>query len=437
MGFSENEIFAGTYEGVYYSNDEGLNWNSTNTNLENTTASSILVLKDKTVLAATGEGVFRSTDKGKSWNISSKGLLAFDASYVKSINQKIFCSLGRRVNTLVSENAGLSWNFITDKLPWGLSIYSITKFENTYMIGGNEGIYTFNPENLQWKSIINNLGRQIIFFIVIKEKGIFVGTTNGIFVSFDGGATWTERNNGLVDNYILSMSSDENNLYVGTESGFYKSSDLGLSWIKSSNLPLYARQIKTLGNRIIAGTDAGIYTSDNEGASWQKHNNGISNNNITDIQNLDSLVFVGTLNGIFMSTDRGLSWRDISDGLDHKVVNSITFNKDTIIIGTNGSIWQRPLNQLITRNKDISTSIGSLKIHSQIILKEIHITIPEDLKIIKYSIYNLNGKEVRQINSEMNLPAITIDVSNLAPGKYIIQAMRNDFQILQNTFIKL
>ncbi len=78
LAISGTNLFAGTYDGVFRSTDNGANWTAgVNTGLTNTYVRSFAV-SDTNLFAGTYGGVFRSTDNGANWTAVNTGLTNTD-----------------------------------------------------------------------------------------------------------------------------------------------------------------------------------------------------------------------------------------------------------------------------------------------------------------------------------------------------------------------
>lgn len=59
-------IFAGTYDGIFRSTNDGQDWIGVNTGLSNTIISSFTV-SESNIFVGTGDGIFLSTNNGLNW----------------------------------------------------------------------------------------------------------------------------------------------------------------------------------------------------------------------------------------------------------------------------------------------------------------------------------------------------------------------------------
>jgi hypothetical protein len=109
---------------------------------------------------------------------------------------------------------------------------------------------------------------------------------------------------------------------------------------------------------IFAGTyRGGVFLSTNNGTSWNTINTGLTDLNIFDLAVSGKNLFAGTqLGGIFLSTNNGTSWASVNAGLANSPVWALMVIDEDLFAGTSGStgsVWKRPLSEMIT-----STSVG-------------------------------------------------------------------------------
>ena len=70
---SGTDLFAGTANGVFLSNNNGVNWIQKNNGLSNLNVFSLAV-NGSTIYAGTKAGLYQSTNNGNSWSLLSNGI---------------------------------------------------------------------------------------------------------------------------------------------------------------------------------------------------------------------------------------------------------------------------------------------------------------------------------------------------------------------------
>jgi photosystem II stability/assembly factor-like uncharacterized protein len=210
---SEDIIYLGTYDfggvtGVFYSNDNGDNWELTNwSNIVNNLAISP---NDDIFISSytTSAGVHRSTDNGNNWTDAATGLTN------TAINDFAFNSMG--------------YIFVGTARPNGGVFISTDNGDNWTLTG-----YSTDDQS---ESVVTAL-------TVDHENDIFVGTFGyGIFHSNDNGESWSEINSGLpygpIYDYPVITSfifNAEDHILACTFNGLYRSEQPILSIKDSQN----------------------------------------------------------------------------------------------------------------------------------------------------------------------------------------------------------
>jgi len=247
---SGSRLFAAiNFNGVYLSNDNGINWSPTSL------ISTVYCLASNgSVLLAGGNGIFLSTNNGLDWiNIQVDGRfftsLAFFGSTVYA---------GTSASHIYrSTNSGLTWTqtSFTSATPTALEI------SGNYVFAGTDpyGVYftTNNGANWQQTPLNNRSVRDIVIngnyiFACTPSAGVFISTNNGsnwvqsslttgiqslaisgsnvfgsnfsnsgnskVYVSNNNGANWTERSEGLAghDSFVLYVHNDY--VFAGSKS---------------------------------------------------------------------------------------------------------------------------------------------------------------------------------------------------------------------------
>jgi hypothetical protein len=232
---SGNNIFAGTYYGIYVTTNAGSNW--TKTSFINDAVFSMLVNGNKIFAGTWHNGIYLSTNNGMNW-------------YPTTMNvASVFCLANI-----------------------GNNIFAGTELSGAYISTDNGTHWVQTP-----------LRDTSINCFAISGNKIAAGTNSkGVYISSNNGANWTQT--ALNNKYILSLAYSGNNIYAGTvQNGIYVSTNDGVNWTQSliiSN-PIYALTMS--GSNIIAGIYqysysgiGGVHISTNNGTSWIPKNQGFN-----------------------------------------------------------------------------------------------------------------------------------------------------------------
>ncbi len=117
------------------------------------------------------------------------------------------------------------------------------------------------------------------------------------------------------------------------------------------------------GTNLFAGTGrGGVFLSTNNGTSWTAVNNGLTNTNVYALAVSPASggtggtnLFAGTWgDGVFLSTNNGISWTAVNTGLTNTRVWSLAVSPASgrtggtnLFAGTDGSVWRRPLAEMV------------------------------------------------------------------------------------------
>lgn len=357
VGKNSEEVFIGGRQGLWFTEDAGLNWYERNRDFIGTEVVDIVKASDGTLYAGTYSlGMYKSTDGGMSWTFASYNL---ENPYVMLIAvhptgpQTVFVTTNGGV--YVSRDGALTWEDVGKALGSGF----------LSGMGHFHGI-AFDPRNIE-RVYVGGGGDQ------------YTPEGSGISISEDGGKTWKQSNNGFeTDVHVSKIVVDHNNPAIvyattqgptdfsektGTGYGIFKSTNYGKTWRKI-NTGLATIEINTFtidpnnSDVLYLGTDDdGVYKSTDGGNSWQRltishlpASYGVGDI-VVDPQN-SSIIYVATVDyfrlfmergmlgdhGVYVSRDAGANWQPFNEGLKHVGAFSLELDaeKNILYVGTRG-----------------------------------------------------------------------------------------------------
>ena len=276
------------------------------------TVYSLGISPNNNILAGTPNGVYISTNLGTNWVQTD-----LDSTFVYSFVSKdnfVFAGTGDYPNgtggVFISSNNGFNW---TKTSLIGGHIHALIVVGNTLFAGlayDNWGVHFSTNNGANWAQ--TGLTGKVVYSMTNIGNNIFAGTIqNGIYLSTNSGAVWTQT--GLTDQSIFSLSTIGNNIFAGTSSPYlnnsiYLSTNLGNNWTQTSLGIIAVYSLASYGNNIFAGTFnnfysfGGVYLSTNNGTNWINKNQGF--NNLISIHSL-----IITNNYIFAGTQDNYVWR--------------------------------------------------------------------------------------------------------------------------------
>jgi photosystem II stability/assembly factor-like uncharacterized protein len=311
----DHTLFAGMFEGLFKSEDNGNSWYQMNVyqpQLSRSVSVSPHYFTENHVLYGTyGGGIYASNNGGNSWKPMNSGLKSpfiFPISYAPD-------------NTIFAVGTG----FEGDPSRLYRSINNGASWTNTLIAPQDNFLPTVHGFALSPD--------------FINDKTLFLGNrSNGsyaLFRSTDEGNSFNPVNLEVETVFSIAISNEfavDNKLYVGTERGVFKSFDRGESWVFSglNNMTIYSLEISKDGTLFAGTLGQGVFRSLEGGENWYPANSGLSDLTITAIctspiyQN-DRTVFITTLgSGIFKSVDAGANWQH--SGLNGNYIQGLSIS---------------------------------------------------------------------------------------------------------------
>ena len=289
-------LIAGTFTGVFRSDDAGKSWKQLPTQSEpgliHVESLAIDPRTSNTIYAGTFYLPYKSMDGGKSWKSIKNGIIDDSDIFAIDIDPRdpnhIIASACSGIYE--SKNAGDSWRKVQGIPSQSRRTRAILQHPSVpgmVFAGTTEGFW-LSDKGGDADSWMVTTSRQLeINSIAVhpsRPDMIFIGTNNyGVMVSNDGGKSFTPTNGGFSGrfaNAILADRETPNRVYastINTATGggfFFVSDNNGESWRPSmrsmpSRLITYAiLQDATDANIIYLGTNLGVYKSSDRGASW-------------------------------------------------------------------------------------------------------------------------------------------------------------------------
>ena len=205
---NSNIFLASADSGVFKSTNEGLNWVKCNNGLSNL---NILALnkKDSTIYAGTSNGLYYSDNLGSNWipfGFNSKRISAICA-----IDNLLL--IGTNSGLYVSTNNGYNWS--TEHIS-GKIINVIKNYYNFIYAGTNDGSYCSGNNGISWTNIGLNstVSTDVIRY---ADSALFIATKSGLYRSYNNGQTWK-----LLHYNSYSFLDFNDYLYLGGGNGILK-----------------------------------------------------------------------------------------------------------------------------------------------------------------------------------------------------------------------
>lgn len=380
-------FFAASFTGgVYKSIDHGETWMLLNLDLAREKGIESMVMEGASIYAGTsGSGIYKSEDGGVNWTAANKGIF----------------------------------------LPQNITSLACT---DSMIIAGTygEGIYRCKRGDDQWLSID---AEGLILSLTAVRSTVFAATNGpGVYRSTDNGYNWTYLDVGFGQLYVTCVGFDGRLLYAVTAA------------------PVI------IGKGTGSTQGPGVFVSTDSGSTWSPASYGLNDRRVFCLalsadDAASPFVLAGMIGGgVYLSTDTGSSWRFVGDGLPSESVSALTIVNSYVIVGTfDGSVWCRPLSEIITAvNPSPATPPKAFELHQNYpnpfnATTTVQFTAPRPAFSV-LSVWNNIGQKVATLVSQ-RLPAGSYafrwDASCFASGVYYFRLQAEDFlETKKSVFLK-
>jgi hypothetical protein len=348
--FQDNDrLLAGSSEGMFLSNDSGLNW----TTLSSMNADAF-TRSGNNLLAGTTVGIWISTDSGITWNPSNQGMNAGTVSAIASIGTHIFISI-QGTGLFRSDDSGTTWVGVTEDT-WGGAIDGFVVIDTSIFAFAGRDLYKSSDAGNSWDS----LTKPGYWPAAAFGSSLFTCGYGSFYFSTDYGALWDTTGSWLGSSVscLLPIGTD---IFAGTATGDCSSvslsTDTGTIWTYLNFID-ECTDVSSLSydsSYIYCGTSVGINSSGAgvlrrslQDTAWSAIDTGLpdlSQDGVSTIVGSRGNMFLGTFDsGVFHSTNAGNNWIDASAGLSTGKIVQLAIIPPYIFAGTwEDGVWRRPL----------------------------------------------------------------------------------------------
>lgn len=410
---SNGTVYAGRYDGVFYSTNDGLFWQKMPEGSVSNIATIEVAPNGTLYVGKNSGGLWWTNNNGGTWDFNPIHIAPHSGTWASVITLGINPSSNIYIQTERSFNGGNSFSGhfqISNQFARGY------EFDGASVIyaATNLGVYQSTNGGSSWNDIGASMPNANTSIQVRTNSNgdIFAGTlANGIFFSSNNGTTWAARNTGLGDLNITSIEIDNTGkVYAGTKNGLFISTNNGASWT-AANSGIAHPWIQTIhvvsDNKVFAGTQrSGVFFTSDGGQSWSDRSNGMKLHNLSDVMfKGNNEIFLGSAYGMYYSDDNGSTWEDRSGAIPGGSIYSMgKDNSGAIYAGTfgngiykttnSGATWNAVNNGLPVSSR--IKAIRSMPDNSLVLLKEGTSTF-DTLKIFKSTNGGNDWSEIHRV----------------------------------------
>lgn len=330
--FHQNELFADTRSGIYFSSDNGLSWKSFS-KLPIDDVQAIYFSKNKAgvMYVTSRDDIYQSTDHGGTWtkHANSQHLMSTkviaestDSSsiYIEDYNGIYRFDLKNDTLKMIHENGEFPDSSDSDR------VFNQIRADLILLPDANHTLYLIADGKIQvsrdqgdhWQEITNAPFKTALEFKSVNAKGFFVYTTEGLFWSNATATEWYESVNGLKNIQARALAADDNGtVFAGTGANLWRKDKTNhwqvVPFFKDKSvLHLAFSKDKSGKQSIIASTWFNLYLSDDNGLTWRKvlSSLGMSNTALRVNPLNQQQVFVTSGPRVAQSRDGGNTWSD-------------------------------------------------------------------------------------------------------------------------------
>jgi photosystem II stability/assembly factor-like uncharacterized protein len=239
-----NKIYAATFpSGIRVSEDNGETWKKLNNNNglpAFTGGLAVTVSPSKKIFLGLYEGIWRSDDGGLNWQGINNNVVTNPVHSIVFNQDTLFITASYTV--LKSTDNGYNWQKINGDIPEGTTFTSLIANNDYLIVSGPDylfgdggpvlnNIWRSNNGAQSWQKVLENTSIRARGFAVNKSGHIFAangyliprnGKWGSLYRSTDQGLSWQLLSS--TDKGILSIALDDSGyIFAGTEDGIYRS----------------------------------------------------------------------------------------------------------------------------------------------------------------------------------------------------------------------
>ena len=427
--------------GYFLSTNTGTSWTALNTaSLPAGALGNFTPIGTDLYFASIDFGIFRSTDNGINWAIANTGLKELSITALATTKNTAFASTA--FSLYASSPVGMNWI----RARSGPSVLTVVDTV-IYATSTGSGVCYSSDEGKTWTTPLN-IGAPTDFFtsLAVIGNNIFLATYDpdgwiglpysGIYLSTNNGASWKMTQ--IVSPNISTLAANGTNIYAGGNSLFIVSTDTSLTWDTLSTPPVGINTLAFRDSEIFIGSSVGILRSVDGGKHWDSVNTGLSGSALF-VHSLvvhGSNVFAGTNVGVYILNNENMSWAAVNTGLPSASgLAYLAATDSNLYAGLSGTVWERPISDMITSVKSTVTSSPTTFWLSQNYPNPFNPSTTIDYQIpnntlVTLKVYDVLGRLVKTLvedRQNSGTHSVTFNASSLSSGVYFYRLSAGSF----------
>jgi hypothetical protein len=348
-----DNIYAGTWFGVFKSADRGATWASSGSGMSGGYTMSMITAHGKIFASTLEGGMFVSTNDAASWTKANTGIMGWFAPdkapypYAVAMVETVAGLVAATNDGIyVSADAGSSWTMSNDEIEANMMQSIAAKGDHVY--GGAGRMYASSNKGTSWTLAQNGIEGSNILAITVQGSGVLASTANQkLYRSTDNGTSWTKAGTGISGRVDVLASNEQRVVAIVRQVGtanqkLMQSLDGGLNFTDmpaATGIGGMMRATALYEERIYVGNDKGmLFRSDDDGETWRDIGYYLPTVAITEIIALGDQTYASTSGkGVFRFTENDYKMETFSAGLPNYDITDLAREDNLIFASTGGA----------------------------------------------------------------------------------------------------